>query len=38
MDDIGTAIPNISVKVSKRGVPVDIWITHRDRGKHDAKD
>lgn len=38
MDDTGAAIPNISIQVSERGIPVDIWVTHRDGWKRGAKD
>lgn len=38
MDDTGAAVPNISIQVSERGIPVDIWITHRDGRKCDARD
>lgn len=38
MDDTGAAIPNISIQVSERGIPMDTWITFRDGWKRDGRD
>lgn len=38
MDNTGAAIPDVSIQVSERGIPMDIWITFRDGWKRDARD
>lgn len=38
VDDTGAAIPDISIQVSERAIPMDIWITFRHSWKRDARD